>query len=143
MAEPAILLDTGVVVALTNASDPDHARCREAWSRVRDPLVTVEGVLVEAAYLLRRCRGGPAAAVGLVHAAGAEIVEPSQQRHLRALELMEKYHDVPMDLVDALLVAVAEERRLRDILTLDRRGFTVYRIGGRGRFRITPPTSDR
>lgn len=138
VAERPILLDTGVVVALINRRDPDHVRCAEAWATVRAPLVTVEGVLVEAAHLLRRAEGGPAAAVGLLRAAGAEVAVPTHARYDRALALMHKYRDVPMDLVDALLVALAEERSAPDVLTLDRRGFSAYRISGRGRFRILP-----
>ncbi len=138
MAERPVLLDTGVIVALTNRDDPDHARCVAVWATLRAPLVTVEGVLVEAAHMLRRAPGGPAAVIGLVRASGAEIAEPTDARYDRALALMAKYHDVPMDLVDALLVALAEERKSSEILTLDVRGFGVYRIGGRGRFRIRP-----
>ena len=51
---------------------------------------------------------------------------------------MDKYRDVPMDFVDAELVAVAEERGVRDVLTLDRRGFSAYRARGRERFRMWP-----
>ncbi len=133
-----ILLDTGVVVALANDRDPDHARCVDVWARVRAPLITVEGVLVESAHLLGRAKNGPGAAVGIVRASGAEVVSPSDARYDRALVLMHKYRDLPMDLVDGLLVALAEERGARDVLTLDRRGFGVYRIGGRARFRILP-----
>ena len=43
-----------------------------------------------------------------------------------------------MDFVDALLVAAAEEFGIRDVLTLDRRGFETYRANGRERFRIAP-----
>ena len=57
MADP-VLLDTGVVVALVNAADPDHDACVAAWTRLRRPVLTVEGVLVEAAHLLREQRGG-------------------------------------------------------------------------------------
>jgi len=53
-------------------------------------------------------------------------------------ELMEKYRDQPMDLADAALVHVAERDGLRRIFTLDRRHFTVYRIGKRRRFTILP-----
>jgi predicted nucleic acid-binding protein len=51
---------------------------------------------------------------------------------------MSKYSDVPMDYADATLVAVAETLGIRDILTLDRRGFSVYRYSSRGSFRIFP-----
>jgi len=43
-----------------------------------------------------------------------------------------------MDLVDAVLVAVAEEHGIREVLTLDRRGFETYRPRGRQRFEILP-----
>jgi predicted nucleic acid-binding protein len=51
---------------------------------------------------------------------------------------MEKYHDVPMDLADATLVVLAEETNIREVLTLDRRGFDVYRINGRTPFTVFP-----
>jgi predicted nucleic acid-binding protein len=51
---------------------------------------------------------------------------------------MRKYHDTPMDFVDALLVASAEERGIRDVFTLDRRGFSTYRLLRNVRFRIVP-----
>lgn len=41
--------------------------------------------------------------------------------------LMEKYKDVPMDLADASLVAVAESRNIRSIFTLDS-DFFIYRM---------------
>jgi predicted nucleic acid-binding protein len=43
-----------------------------------------------------------------------------------------------MDFVDAELVGIAEEFGIRDVLTLDRRGFQTYRANGRERFRIVP-----
>lgn len=43
-----------------------------------------------------------------------------------------------MDYADATLVAVAEAIGIRDVLTPDRRGFSVYRYASRGAFRIFP-----
>jgi predicted nucleic acid-binding protein len=131
------LLDTGFVVALASADDPDHASCAEVWNELRGQLLSVEGVLVEGAHLLRRDRAGPATLLGLVFGAGTELVPMTEERLKRAIGLMEKYHDVPMDLVDAMLVVVAEEQKVRDVLTLDRRGFETYRVG-RERFRVLP-----
>lgn len=42
-----------------------------------------------------------------------------------------------MDLADATLVALAEERGLKQIFTLDD-DFRIYRIHGRTRFEIVP-----
>ena len=132
------LLDTGFIIALLDAGDPDHERCLEVWRTVRATLFSVDGVLVECAHMLRRVRRGAGAAVDLVYGAGTELVPTTLDRARRAISLMDKYHDVPMDLVDALLVTIAEERRIRDVLTLDRRGFEIYRLNGRERFRILP-----
>jgi predicted nucleic acid-binding protein len=51
--------------------------------------------------------------------------------------LMEQYHDTPMDLADASLVAAAEALNTRAIFTLDSH-FRAYRIHGREAFEIVP-----
>ena len=55
----------------------------------------------------------------------------------RSRELMKKYRDVPMDLADATLVALAEKLSVSRVLTLDR-DFRIYRIKGRKTFEILP-----
>lgn len=133
-----VLLDTGFIVALVNARDSDHERCVEVWRATHARILSVEGVLVESAHMLRKVRGGPRAALGLVYDAGTEIVSITETAARRAVALMDKYADVPMDFVDALLVVLAEEKGVREILTLDRRGFEAYRVKGRERFRLFP-----
>jgi uncharacterized protein len=133
-----VLLDTGFVIALVNASDPDHDRCVEVWRGLRARLFSVEGVLVECAHLLRRTPGATAAAFHLAYAAGTQFVPSSEARTVRALDLIAKYRSVPMDFVDAMLVVAAEEYGAREVLTLDRRGFSAYRAKGRERFRVFP-----
>ena len=39
---------------------------------------------------------------------------------------MEKYSDLPMDLADASLMALAEARQIREIISLDA-DFSIYR----------------
>jgi predicted nucleic acid-binding protein len=41
-----------------------------------------------------------------------------------------------MDFADASLVVLAEELDTTMVLTTDRKGFSIYRIGGRKRFTI-------
>jgi predicted nucleic acid-binding protein len=94
--------------------------------------------LVEATYLLRRARGGPEAAINLVLGVGARFVPPSDARLKRAATLMNGYRNIPMDLVDALLVVSAEELGITEVLSLDRRGFGAYRARGRRGFSILP-----
>jgi predicted nucleic acid-binding protein len=133
-----VLLDTGFLVALVNAKDVDHEACVAVWKTLRAQIFSVEGVLVECAHLLQRVRGGTGDAIRIVFESGTQVVPLTSERATRASSLMEKYHDTPMDLVDALLVATAEDENIREILTLDRRGFETFRISGRTRFRLFP-----
>ena len=54
---------------------------------------------------------------------------------------MNQYADRPMDLADATLVALAEERGDRRIFTLDA-DFQIYRFHGRQRFETIPRRSN-
>ncbi len=138
MKRGPFLLDTGFLVALINARDPDHEACADVWARIAGPFVTTEGVLVESAHLLRRSQGGYRAAWSLLRAVGTVVVAASRPRLDRAVELMAQYEDVPMNLVDALLVALAEETHVADVLTLDRRGFRAYRTTEGRKFTLHP-----
>lgn len=51
---------------------------------------------------------------------------------------MKTYSDVPMDFVDATLVALAEETGVLNVLTLDARGFDTYRAEGGKKFKRLP-----
>lgn len=51
---------------------------------------------------------------------------------------MEQYRNVPMDYADATLVALAEDLRATQAFTLDRKGFSIYRLYGRQAFDLLP-----
>ncbi len=53
-------------------------------------------------------------------------------------ELMNKYHDLPMDFADASLVAVAETENISTIFTFDHRDFKAYRTKSGRLFRLFP-----
>ncbi len=52
--------------------------------------------------------------------------------------LMKKYRDLPMDFADATLVHVANREKIREVFTLDRRDFSVYRLKRNQSFKIVP-----
>lgn len=56
----------------------------------------------------------------------------------RALELMRQYHDARIGFVDASLVALAERHRIRRVLTLDKRHFSMFRPKGLGYLELLP-----
>jgi predicted nucleic acid-binding protein len=66
-----------------------------------------------------------------------ELVELDARAVDRMRQLMEKYKDLPMSLADASLVAVADERGIRRVFTLDS-DFSIYRRRRRGTFEVVP-----
>jgi len=133
-----LLLDTGPIVALLNRRDADHESCAAFLESFRGRMWTTEPVLTEAVYLLSRVRGGPEACLEFFVRGGASLVPQSPESLIRAKDLMSRYREVPMDFADASLVALADETRIRAIFSLDRRGFSVFRLRGGKGFEIFP-----
>lgn len=130
----AVLVDTGVLVALFDRNDPHHAAV-DAWlAACRAALHTVEPVLTEAsAFLPARLRP----ALALLAQRGVLQVQPlDAAAHGRMAQLFEKYHDQDPDWADMALLWLAEQRGIRHIATLDVTDFSVYRLHGRVRFRL-------
>ncbi|WP_025322876.1 type II toxin-antitoxin system VapC family toxin [Deferrisoma camini] len=133
-----MLLDTGALVALLDRSERNHPRCVEVLRRFHGQLLTTEPVLTETVYLLGPSFYNQDPALRFFLLGGAELVPLTPKRLARTRELMERYADVPMDLADATLVALAEELRIYDVFTLGRRGFSAYRASRNRAFRIVP-----
>ena len=133
-----ILIDAGPMVALLSANDRHHAACRATLIRIDEPIATVWPAFTEAMYLLRSSRQAQSALWQMVGREAIGILPLTVADAPRMRELMEKYHDLPMDLADAALVRVAEREGVHRIFTLDRRDFSVSRPLGIGRFNILP-----
>ena len=126
-------------MALIDAGEADHKRCRNALKHLEAPMLTTWPVLTEAMYLLGDA-GGWAAQRELWQMIEREVLQLAELQATdvaRARALMEKYRDAPMDIADATLVAVAEARRLKRVFTLDS-DFDIYRYRGRETFEIVP-----
>lgn len=134
----SILLDTGAFVALLDRSEKNHERCAEFFSSFSGRILTTEPVLTETVYLLGPSVMAQRACIEFILKGGAILVPQSEVSLKRAAALMSKYEDVPMDFADATLVVLAEETGIDEILTLDVRGFQIYRIYGRKAFTLRP-----
>jgi predicted nucleic acid-binding protein len=134
-----MLTDAGPLIALIDADEPDHDRCRAALETIRLPLLTTWPAFTKAMYLVARVGGmrGQNALWRLTLRGDLQIISPSMPTVQRTAALMEKYADRPMDLADASLVALAEERDITRIFTLDV-DFHIYRLKGRRRFEVIP-----
>ncbi len=106
-----IIADTGFWIALANADDKHHQLAIDAFSKLREPLITTWPVVTETCHLLLK-RMGIEAELGFMRTLhqGCFIVFDIRNEHRGyLLRLMEKYADLPMDLADASLVVLAEE----------------------------------
>lgn len=130
-----ILLDTGVIVALLDRTERNHAACMEAIAEAAAPLVTCEAVIAESCYLLRGHAGAAAAILENVRTGVFRIPLQLSQAAGSLQRLYRKYRDREMDLADACLVHLAGELETGDILTLDP-DFEIYRWGSNKRFRF-------
>ncbi len=133
------LTDAGPLVALIDAGEPDHERCRIALDALQLPLLTTWPAFTEAIYLLGRAAGWPAqlALWRMIDRDVLAVAELSGELAARSAELMGKYRDHPMDFADATLVAVAEERGARVIFSLDS-DFRSYRLRGGRHLDLVP-----
>jgi len=133
------LTDSGPLVALLDQDEPDHAKCVEQLQVLRAPMLTTWPAFTEAMYLVGEGLGwrGQDALWRILRRGDLRIVETGASTVDRMERLMSKYRDVPMDLADASLVAVAEERRLTQVFTLDG-DFRIYRLLGRRSIAIVP-----
>jgi uncharacterized protein len=124
-----ILCDTGPLVAIINANDPEHLRCRTMASRLKGPLATTEACLTEALYMLGRATGwrGQEALWRLVGAATLQILTPPADGPMRAQSYMNRFRDLPCDYADATLLVVSEDSKIRQVFTLDGH-FHAYRL---------------
>lgn len=133
-----ILVDAGPLIALIHEDDNEHERCRDAFATMDEPLGTVWPVVAEAMHLLSFSWRAQEALWDMMETGAVEILPIGIDDVPRMKELMRKYRDLPMDLADATLVRVAERERLRQIFTLDRRDFRIYKPSRIGRFIIFP-----
>jgi uncharacterized protein len=124
-----ILLDTGVMIAMLDRQDPDHQRCVLVLQNLpNEPLLTTWCCLTEAMYFLGKLGGINAQNklwnLILAQRIGLHTANPEEVGQMH--KLMNKYHDLPMDIADASLVVVAQNLGLRKILTLVQKSANRY-----------------
>jgi predicted nucleic acid-binding protein len=132
---PPIVADTGGLLralactAGGKPSFPEYQQVLTSTSLVIVPAL----VLAEVDYFLRDKRP-------VMRKLVAEIFDPETRYDyeppipldmIRALEIDARFKELNLGLVDGMVAAVAERRRVYRVLTTDRRDFGVIRIGPR------------
>ena len=130
-----VVADTGGLLralARTPGGQPTWPDYREALTEASAVIVPAV-ILPEVDYFLRADRPAMRRLI-------AEILDPRTRYELepataidlaRAMEFDARFADLELGLVDGVIAAVAERRRIVHVLTTDRRDFSAVRTGRR------------
>jgi len=135
-----LLCDTGVLLAAGNIKDHAHTACLRLLRQTEGPLLVPSPVLGEIGYLLQS-RVGAHAEVTFLRSFGDDgfhVADLEDQDIRRMAELVETYLDLPLGIVDAGVIAIAERLQLTVIATLDHRHFAVVRPRHTDAFTLLP-----
>lgn len=125
----ALILDTSVLLAALDASDPDHRPCAGLIAEASEDLIVPSLVLSELDYWCHE-RLTPTIWLAFLDdvLAGAYIAESPTHADLRRChELQGTYADLRLGVVDASVMALAERLGESKVATLDHRHFGTIR----------------
>lgn len=128
------VLDTGPLVAYFDVDDHAHAAASAWFEREshKRRLLCTEVVVTEATHLLDFNVAVQTAFLDWVRGAVAVVPVPASAYETIA-QWMRAYDNVPMDFADATALWLYRETPDAEILTLDQRGFGVFRLPGQVR----------
>lgn len=135
-----LIVDAGPLYAAAATSDRNHRRSIDLLSSAERPILVPALVVTEVSYLLADRIGAHAElAFGRSIADGELVVEPVlDSEWQRIADLTEQYADLPLGIVDASVVALAERHHAEVIATLDHRHFSVVRPRHTSAFTLVP-----
>jgi len=130
-----IVADTGVMLALLDASEQRHPIVRRLYEQHAESWILPAAILPEVDYLLASHLGTKAQSIFLVDLAeGAYAVDWGQDDDLAAAQkLCARYQTLGLGFVDAMVIAAAERLKAEAIATLDLRHFAAVAIRGNPR----------
>jgi predicted nucleic acid-binding protein len=125
-----IVADTGGVIALLDRNDRHHAAVRTLFERDGGRWILPWAILPEVDYL-----ASTKLSVEVARAFAADVrdgqfrMDANAARDLpRAVALLDRYADLRLGLVDAVVMAQAERHKAEAIVTLDVRHFRAVRL---------------
>lgn len=123
------ICDTGPLVAYLNRRDPWHSWAAAEMKRVRPPMLVSDPVLTEALYFLREDGLDVDPVFQMLERGALRLAFDLSHHWPRVRTLMRRYEG--MDLADASVVVMSEAHPRCEVLTVDRKDFTVYRRNDR------------
>ena len=136
-----IVVDTGPLVALLDSDDRHHDRCRRWLASAGGPLIVPVPVLTETCYFVER-DSGPQIEADFLDSFGPDGLFERADLHgddwARIADLIRTYADLPLGVVDASVIVVAERLGATDVASLDHRHFSVVRPRHVSHFDLVP-----
>ena len=129
-----LVVDTGFLVALYRRGDSLHDAALRFLHGNRAPLLTTSPVVVETCHFLNV--RGKVELLSWVTKGGLNVAEVPTETYPALAANLEKYANLDIDLADATLIWLAELLGEYQILTVDQRDFTAFRLRGRKRFEL-------
>lgn len=123
----ALICDTGALLSYLDARSPDHRAYRTAIDAARARYVPGL-VLAELDYFLRDERDAMNAFIDDVTRRAFLYAPPTDAQLVRAMHIDRMYPEIELGLVDATVVALAEELNIVRLATRDIRDFSVVRL---------------
>lgn len=135
-----LIIDTGPLVALADASEPRRDLMLDLLRREAGPLIVPAPATAEVDYLLGS-RFGPGAreafltdlASGRFTAAGLDLGD-----YATVLDIERRYADLDLGLVDSSVIVLAARYRTRRVMTFDERHFRAVTSLDGAAFTILP-----
>lgn len=128
-----LIVDSGFIVALFNEKDSNHKAAFETDQELGESYQFVSTVFViqEICWLLLKSVGHDSV-IKFMEWVQEEIELPPlpNQWISKVTPILRKYSDRKLDLADASIVVLADHMNLGDVITIDRKDFSVLRWGG-------------
>lgn len=126
----SVLLDTGIVYAYYDRTDAWHARARALLQGRERALILPAPTIPEIDHLLGHRLG--TASRRMFYAGITEghyfVADLSRPAYARVRDIDQQFEDLQLGFVDAAVIAIAEQLKVRRIATSDRRHFAPLAV---------------
>jgi|SRR5580704_2712610 predicted nucleic acid-binding protein len=129
------IADTGFIVALGNRDDHHHSWAAGLAQGIREPLLTCESVISEAAFQL----SSVSYVLSLVEDEMLRVAFDFSKNLAELRELARRYANRKPDLADLCLIRMSELNPRHLVITVDESDFRVYRRNKREAIPILCP----
>jgi uncharacterized protein len=133
----SIIVDAGPVIALFRKRDKHHSRVRQFLAANPSRLISTLPVVTEACHFLNA--EGKSALLTWIERGGLTLQPIVVEDFPEIATIVERYADREIDFADATLVWLADLVNTRDVMTIDRQDFQLFRRRGGKAFNLVLP----